>query len=151
MKEEQKIASASYIINFMGDVDSLTWEFSNYINILVQFQQKYPQTEIDKGVVEELEEQDQMTIRDVIQRLRGELVKSYLRYNALVKEVPDMEYKPEKNGKTLKQLYDSLVNNPILERSTLEEYCVALNNVFVSGVMSELLMKSNQILAALTK
>lgn len=146
MPQEEKIASASYILTFLSDMEMLLDYVSAFINLLVQFKEKYPQQELEKGSIE-LEPTDQQTLQNTINALRALIFKTYVRFNALKKEIKEFKT----NEKQIKELYTKIIDAPIPLRQDIEAYTIKLNEVFVSSMMSEIISKAREILRGLTK
>jgi len=146
MPEEEKIASASYVLTFLNDVELLLSYVANFINLLVQLKQKYPQEQLEKGDIE-IEQTDQQALLTTVNALRSLVFKTYVRFNALKKEIKEFKTYEKK----IKEGYEKIIDAPIPLRQDVEEYTINLNEVFVSSMMSEIISRAREILRGLTK
>jgi hypothetical protein len=144
--KEEVVAKASYIITFFNEVQSLTYEGASYLNTLVQMKVTYP--EKDKEVEEEgMEEADQANLFNSIQRIRSFVFVSYVKFNALKTQITQFkEYETR-----IKENYEKIMKESIPSKETVENYIVSMNELFVVGIVGELLGTSGEILRSVTR
>ena len=129
-------------------MEALTWQGANYINLLAQLKEKYPQKNPDKEVEEEgIENQDQMNLIAGVQNIRSMVFRSYVKFTALKKEIDKFKNYEEQ----IKKTYDNISNNPIPPKEQVEEFIIAMNELFVIGIVGELLGSAGDVLRSLTK
>ena len=136
---EEKTAGASYVLNFYQEVASLTHNYANYENLLLELKEKY------NGQEEKITIEERDALKAYCQTLRYYIVKTYIAYSSIVDGIkkaidPDV-----------KLFSDILKNQYVLKAADLENYVVKLNAFIISDVIKHLLESSNDIIAQLYK
>lgn len=136
--DEKKTVAASYILSFYSEVQNLTHNHSQYVNLLLELENKTnsdaaKQTDADKQI-----------IINACQMLRYSATKCYIQYKSIA---PQLKTK----AIDLDKLYLKIRNNFIFNRNDIEEYTIMLNNVLVEGIIQELLATSQKLVGDIFK
>ena len=78
--DEQKIAGASYILQFYREVEALTHNMAQYKNVMIELETKYI-----GGAKPEEAEKNIMT--QTIQTVRYSVIKTFVRYQAIKRTI----------------------------------------------------------------
>lgn len=137
MSSEKQIAGASYIISFYKEVQALTHHYGNYLNLMLEIQNKYgdPPKNIESEV------QNHLTM--IIQTVRLSVHKSYIMYRS-IKET--LEEKTKKKDE-LETAYKKLKEEFVLNRDSLEKYVVSINAILVKDIIQNLLATSQDLVS----
>lgn len=148
-EQEKKLAGASYIISWFSDIENLIWYGSVYQNLMVELKQKYVKkvrTTDGKETFDmekvNMDEDDENRVMTTVQTLRSMVFKTYVKFKALrgqIKELGDQDTRITASYKSLSVL-------PTPDMSAIEDYIINVNEVFVAGVVGELLLKSKDII-----
>jgi hypothetical protein len=132
-QDERKVAGASYIQNFAIDIEALTINFSNYINLLLELESKYgnKQSDLDKSTDEEKD-----YLKKFIQAVRQSCISCYVKYVSVVRGLK------QKEDKAITKLYHEIKNNMVLSRDTLEKFTIELNSFITLDIVKNLLETS---------
>jgi len=135
--KEKEIAGASYIISFYKEIQQLTHNYGNYLNLMLEVENKYgnPPKNIDDEV--------QNQISYTIQTVRLSIHKSYVMYCSIQ---PTLEEKDNKKRTELKEAYNQLKKDFVLNRETLENYVVSINAILVKDIIQNLLASSQGLI-----
>jgi len=130
------------------DVEQLTWTGASYINLLAQLRERYPQTDLEKQTEESgIDDIDQQNLAIGVQQIKGFVFRTYVKFNALSKQIKDFE--SYKDG--IKTKYEEISKGVIPTKESVENFIVSMNELFVTGVIGELLGSSGDVLRSLTK
>lgn len=141
---EEKVAGASYLLTFLTDIEYLIAYASNYINLYVQLKNKYDENTLQK---DDIDENDKKNLIDITNSLRSITFKVFIRFNALTKEIKEFKrYKTE-----IKKYYEAIKSSPVPLIKDIENFVIKINEIFVEAIMSELIVKSREILKGLTE
>jgi len=136
--DEKKTAAASYILSFYQNVEALTGIFSQYINVMLELQEKY-----GEGYVNKCGEEEKTAITQVVQNARFIVSKTYIQYRSIA---PSLKIKEENK---INKMAAKIRSSYIILRDDLEAYTVEMNRVLVSEVIQQLLVSSQSILGSL--
>jgi len=131
---EKDIAGASYILTFYKEVQDLTSHYANYINIMLELQNKYDSN------VNKMSDEEKALISQQAQLVRYAAHKCYIEYNSImlgIKQQPDVK---------LTESYNKIKTNFIINRDDLETYVILLNAVIVKDVIQNLLATSQDFI-----
>lgn len=131
---EEKQAAASYVLTFYQEVQQMTAQYAGYCNVLLEQEHKYKDLDLGK-----MDDDTKARIMQEVQTVRFYVHTSYIRYLSI------MEGVKQKVDKEVKELYEDVNKQFILERSVLERYVVALNKVLTTKIMKGLLESSTDI------
>jgi hypothetical protein len=102
----------------------------------------------DKIVEEEgMEENDQATLFNGIQAIRSYVFMSYVKFNALKTQIT--QFKDYESR--IKEGYEKIMKESIPSKESVENFIVSMNELFVVGIVGELLGTSGEILRSVTK
>ncbi len=147
--QEEKVAGASYLLTFLSDIEFLIAYASSYINLYVHLKNKYTEESLQKY---DIEDSEKKSLMETINQLRSIIFKVYVRFNALTKQIKEFKtYKKE-----IKKYYEKIIPKdksdsfvPLVE--DVENFVIKINEIFVEAIMSELIVKSREILKGLTE
>ena len=142
MAQEEKLVSASYIVQLYNDLENLNNTYPIYVNALTSLKSKYKKEDLSEGV-EDLEEQEKQELILIVNTLRALAIKSFIRIKTLEDKLTIKKEKLEKLENLHKHIKESLLP---LEDSVLE-YVIGVNKVFSNSVMSEIFLKATDIIA----
>ena len=148
--KEDTIAKASYIVTFFQELQQLTWQISIYINTLVQIQMRYPKKDKESEAEMEstgMDESDQLTLANSIQNVKNFVFMSYVKFNALKPQIPEFK----KHEAKIKGFYDKISNEVVPSKKSVEDFAISMNEVFVEGIVGELLGSAGKVLKDLTE
>lgn len=131
--DEERIASASYVLNFYQDVSFLTHHYCNYENILTELE-----LEIGSGF-DKLEVEQKDLLKNYCSTLRYYARATYIRYMSIMAGINS---KPDEHVREMLEIINS---NYIIERKHIEEFVLAMNRIIIDTVIKSLLENSNNI------
>jgi len=134
---EIKVAGASYISSFFQEVTFLNHNFAVYINANLELANKCGN---DKEKVKHVAQIELQNINNAIQLMRVSIIKTYLGYKTIGKNVKFQE------NKELENLYKKLTENYNFESVDLQSYIMEINNILVSDIIKELVENSQLLL-----
>jgi hypothetical protein len=144
--KEEKIAAASYVVTFFNDVEALTWQGAAFINMIAQFKEKYPPQDANKMEEEGLDESDQVNLMTSVQNIRSMTFRCYVKFKSLIKQIEEWKsYEPK-----IKELYNKISDAGVPAKSDVEEFVIVMNELFVVGIIGELLGSAGDVLRKLT-
>lgn len=135
--DEERIAAASYILNFYQDVVNLTHNYCNYENVLIELQQEHGSTEEVKLSVEQKE-----LIKQYCQILRYYARSSNIRYKAIIRSIKSKKIKERKE---LKELLKKINSNYVIRVEDIKAYVEVMNEIIVDNIIKNLLESSSSI------
>jgi hypothetical protein len=137
---EEKVVGASYIINFYKEVSNLTHTYAQYLNLMLEIKNKYPQNK-ELDVMQEL---DKNTMYTAIQNLRFYIIRTYIEFTAISSNIKD---KPkEKEFTRIKELYHNFKEKFVIQTEEVEEYTILFNSILINTVIKNLLESSQDII-----
>lgn len=131
---EKDIAGASYIIQFYKEIQQLKGFYADYVNVLLEMENKYKET--DKASEEEKD-----YLKQVIQQIRKLAVLCYISYKSLVSSVKGLKKKTE-----IEKAYSKIKVNFVIERQDLYKFVTELNNFLLEEIIKNLLETSQNII-----
>lgn len=147
MVTEEEIASSSYILSFYNDIENLTNSYAGYLNVLVRIQDKYnlkdkklDEKEIRRDV-RKIETEDEKALLEQAEAIRAWIARCYIKMTTLQEKIPEMK----KDHEEIKKLYESAIKASVIEKEVAEGFVLKINQVFVAGVLRDLLVKSKDI------
>lgn len=147
MPTDEDIASSSYILSFYNDIENLTNSYATYLNVLVKLKDRY---NLDKnGITEKekrqqtkrIEEEDEAALLEVAEGIRVWIARCYVKLTTLKNKIPEMKA----NEKKIHKLYEDAISNSVIKKETVEDFVLEINQLFVEGVLKNLLLKSKDI------
>lgn len=146
MVSDEDIAASSYILSFYNDIENLTNSYAGYLNVLVRIKDRYKlEKEIDPKAVEKkiikLEPEDEQALLEVAEGIRVWIARSYIKMETLQDKIPEMK----KGIKDIKELYEKAISSSVIKKEVVENFVLKINKVFVSGVLTDLLIKSKDV------
>jgi hypothetical protein len=138
--KSESVSSANYIIQFFNDVENLSWQSANYLNLMIELKAKNP----DMKEFEGLSDQEQQSLVNITQQLRAMAFRCFVKYQALKESVTGME------DKNIQPAYKKVIEGIVPLQKDIEDFNIKMNTIFVKGIMADFLMKSNDIIAGLT-
>lgn len=125
---DEQIAAAGYVVTYFNDVETMTNETANYINLLNEIKQR------SKGSdTIELQEENTQVIEQLIPTLRFYVVRTYVKTISLASRMESLR------SPRLDELYQKIKYSSVPEAADIEEYCFELNKLFVQGVVSSII------------
>jgi hypothetical protein len=144
--KEEKLAGASYIMTFFGDVENLTGHGGAFINMLAVIKEKYPKSEMAALSNEGMDEADQMNLMTAVQNVRFMAFRCWVRFNALKGQITQFK----SNETKINELYSKISDNPVPSKKDVEDFVVTMNELFVNGVVQEILGSAGEVLRSVS-
>jgi hypothetical protein len=138
-QNEKERAGSSYIIEFYTTVQLMTHEHANYVNTLVFLKNKYGKL-FNNDI--EIEQNDDLFLKERVQILRHSYIKGYLMLNSL-KNILNIK---ENDLTELKKLYDNIRNDFIIKDQDSENFIIKMNNYLLSDILNNLIKSSQDFL-----
>ena len=136
MNEEQnRIAGASYIVNFLTDVQKLTECFATYTNLLIEFESKFGNTDLKT-----FGDDERNALNTTVQALRFYAIKSYTQFKSIQKTV-----KLDVSSEELDVKYKVLTKDFIPSRDNVSEFVIEINALLLGNIIKDLLTTSNDL------
>lgn len=132
---EKDLAGASYIITFYREVQDLTSHYANYINIMLELENKYGKDAAKMG------EEEKALIAQHAQLVRYASHKCYIEYNSIMLGIN------QPTDAAVVNKYAKIKTTFIINRDDLEAYVIALNAVIVKDIIQNLLATSQDFLS----
>lgn len=132
-KDESRITAASYIYQFYIEIQSLNDNYSQYLNVLLELENKYKDT--DKATDEE-----KQVLTQVTQLVRFSVHKTFIQYNSIMKGLKKTV------NEDVKTSYEDIKRTFIINREKLEEYVITMNAVLIEDVIKKLLETTQDLL-----
>ncbi|MFW6121190.1 MAG: hypothetical protein ACOC80_09880, partial [Petrotogales bacterium] len=152
MVSDEEIAGSSYILTFLNDVENLTNAYATYLNVLVRMKDKYKlderknleETKRRKEVT--LDKDDEEAVLTISEQLRLWIARCYIKTAAL-KEKMDIET----DINEIKKLYEAAIKTSVIEKEIAEKFVLKINDIFIEGVLKDLLVRSKDIYSEFLK
>lgn len=138
MPSDKDIAGSSYVISFYQEVQLLTHNYGNYINLMLEVHSKYG------GEIGKIDDQTKDIITQNVQLVRLGVMKTYIQYKSIY---AGAQLK-NKNLSELEELYNRLKNEFVINREALEKYVILLNSVLVDDVIRNLLVTGQDLVTS---
>lgn len=132
---EQKIAGASYIISLYNESEGLLRQVGLYSQIKLELTTKYA------SQIEKMPEEERTQIRQSIGAIRYYMTTTKTRIKSLKKNIKIFN---EKYGE-IEKAYEKCQEQLVPSFTDLNEYTELLHELFVDGVVAELLTTSQSI------
>lgn len=142
MIDEQKIAGASYILNFYRDVYFLTHYTCVYLNILLELDNKYPTEESRKVITDE----ERAAMLNTMQNVRYYGRTAYIQYLTIQKKIGKIR---EADHDKITLCYDRIKEEYIIKKDVLDEYTQELNNVLVNDMIQNILESNQDLISSM--
>lgn len=145
--KDQRIAGASYIVTFFNDVEALNWQAPAYINLITQFKFKYPQKgESGRPEESDMDIVDQTNLQSSVQMIKTYVFRVYTKFRALSKQIDQFdEYKD-----IMEKGYKAVSGEAIPSQEVIEGFVITVNELFVMGIVGELLGSASEVLRTIT-
>jgi len=115
---------------------------------LSRLKQTYPQEDPNKEVEEVgLEPEDQMELRQNIQNIKSFVFRCYIKFNALKTQINQFGPFAER----IEAQYQRIATAAIPTKDDVEQFTITLNEVFVQGIVGELLGTAGDVMRGLTQ
>lgn len=137
---EEEIVAASYVVNFYKEVGALTNAYANYLNVILEFESKYPD---DPEFLDKMPQEHKNHLIQQVQLVRFYAHKSYIQYKCMIQFL-DKKGKDEEL-KDMEKKYLKL-KTFIIKKEDIEEFTVAMNSAIITSVMKRLLETGQEIL-----
>ena len=134
MIDEKQVAGASYILTFFKDVEALTNHNAQYLNLLLEMENKYNGVDLAK-----LEEQEKQVVIAAVQNYRYFANKCYIQYKSLTDYIKELS----KNNK-IEEYYKEVKKDFVLSRELCENLVIEFNKVILKDVIKNLLESSEE-------
>lgn len=141
MEYEQQVAGAGYVLSFFNDVEQLSNYYAQYINTILSFERKYP----DSKALENMSEEDRQTLINVVQGLRTWIIRCFVKAQALKEKVENF------TSDEFEESYRKVTGEFIPEKEVVEKFVIEINKAFVNGVLVDLLNQARDVYARLTE
>lgn len=139
MKDEKKTVGISYIYSFYMNVQALTDTYSQYINLLQEFLNKYGQNS------EKAAPQDNNVINEWTQAVRLHAHKCFIQYQTIV---PNLKITQDPK---LEIYYKEILKTFMIGREDIKNFVLAMNKVLVNDIIQELLTSNQEFIKDIYK
>jgi hypothetical protein len=133
--DEKKQAAISYIGQFYNEVMTLTTNYSQYNNMILELKEKYG---ID-SIQDKLTDQERSDLINAITIVRQNITLTYIKYKVIIEQTKGTNITKEKR----EELYNKYVKvnkeKYVIGTEDLESYVIILNEFLVSNIMTELI------------
>jgi hypothetical protein len=136
MPDEKKSAGVSYIVDFYFNVQYLTEQYSNYLNLMLQLESQYGDAEKQEG----MEENEKQLLGQWVQEVRRLVHKTYIGYATISKQ---LKIDTDKN---IREIYGKIKKTYIISRDELEDYVMHMHSVLVKDIIQELLTSNQDLI-----
>lgn len=134
--DEKKTAAASYILNFYKEVNNLNHYYSQYLNAMIELENKYGQKYSDK-----INDSEKVALMNFIQLCRYTSHKCYIQYKAITGAINQKEDKKVLNA------YLKVKTDLVIKREDLENFVVSLNSFLIKDIIQNLLESSQGLVS----
>lgn len=131
-----KIAGSSYIVSFFQEVQGLNHNFAVYSNNVLEINHKC-NNEPEK--IKNISDSEKAVLNQATQLIRIAIMKTYLAYKTISKNI-------KVNNDKLEELYKKLTEKYNFDSDVLQDYILEINNVLVSDIIQELIQNSQAFL-----
>lgn len=139
---EKQIAGASYILNFFQYVHQIGHYHAIYVNMLLELQHKYGDSDdFDKVMPEE--EKSQLMLN--MQSLRYFIMQAYTHYHTIRKKLNITE----ELDKNLKNAYARIMGRFMIGRDDAQELLFYFNDILVTDVIQSVLENYQDLLSSI--
>lgn len=139
----EEIGGISYVFNFYNDLENLTNHFAAFVNMRTRIKAKYPKLLTDQGKESTtkitLAEEDRQALNEITDSFRSWATRCYIKTQSLSNKIKGLD--PEK----VKEQYNKLIESPIPDFTTANEYVTQLNIAFVEGGLQDLLVRNKDL------
>jgi len=135
--DEKKTAGASYILTFYQNVNVMTNDYATYLNLMLELEHRYK--DLDK-----LQEHEREIMNKTLQIIRHNAHKTYIQYTTIIKNLKNTSDK--QTQKEIEENYTHIKNTFVIDRTKLEKFVKALNQILVSEVIQNLLESSQELI-----
>jgi len=139
-QDEKKVAGAQYIYTFYNEVESLVAQEAAYINLLLEFKEKYWQGGRGEGDLNKVPEEEKKVLVATVQQVRYFCLKVHKKYEA-IKDILRLD-----KSKEINESYNAIKDTFIIKREDLEKFTAALNKVLVQDIIGSLMETSQEFL-----
>lgn len=147
MASEEQVAGASYVMNFLNDVENLTNTYATYLNVMVRIQDKYQlgkkekEENKKKNKTVQLDNEDEQAVLEVNEAIRVWIARCYVKANTLQVKIPEMK----ESVKKLKKNYESAISSSMIEKEVAEGFVMDINAVFMQGILKDILTRAQDV------
>lgn len=136
---ETNTASASYIVQFFKDVQTLKYAYASYVNIIQELELKYNQLDIKN-----FEYAEKTIFLNTLQTLKTYIHSIDIDYHHLKLTLKQKII--EEEGSTLEDTYKELNKQFVYSKDLVKKYIVQLLAILFKDVIKDLLQNSQDIL-----
>jgi len=94
-----------------------------------------------------MDEGDQMALANGIQNVKNYVFMSYVKFNALKSQITQFKDYENKIHKS----YEKISNSVVPSKKDVEDFAISMNELFVEGIVGELLGSAGAVLKSLTE
>ena len=135
-KTDKQQAGASYIISFYNNIEALNDTFSQYLCILLDYQNQYPNAE-------KADDAAKTEIKQYMQNVRFVMNKAYIQYKTIAQSLKIKE------SKTISDIYNQTKEKFLIPQDIIEKFVIEINTILVNNVIQELLETSKSTIQSL--
>jgi len=136
MEKDQEAVSSSYIFVFYKEVQALTDVYADYLNLLLEFENKYPSEE----AMAEANPQEKGVISQWVQLVRKCCHKTYIQYKAIE------GYLKLPENIELDKYYTEISNNYIIKKEKLRKFVQLMHKILMDNVIQDMLSKGAEFM-----
>lgn len=133
--DDKKVTGASYLIGFFRDVQNLTHHNAQYVNILLELENRYASVELDK-----MEENHKAALIQWTQNLRYYAYKCYISYKSISENL-GLE---QKDKDAIEKQYKAIKEHFTIQRDQIEAYVISFNKILVKEADLKALLESSE-------
>ena len=131
--KERLVAGANYIAIFFNDIQQLTHNYAQYVNYLLELEEKYG------GNLGNVTVDEKNSLGMLSQTVRYYVNKSYIEYCSIYPAIK------EKQEPDLENNISGVLKDYVIKRDILKKVVISMNKVLVNDIIQDLLSKSEDI------
>lgn len=132
---DKELAAASYVYTFYVNIQQLTDTYSQYINFMIELENKYGESFINKTP-----EQEKVAVQQTLQTIRHYSNKCYIQLKSMNESIK------LKESENFEELYNHIKTTFVIDRNKLEEFVINFNKILVNSIMQNLLQTSQDLI-----
>lgn len=135
--DEKATAAASYLLTFYKEVQNLKAYYAQYVNIVLEIENRYPNSEVMKKASDE----EKQVIAQAIQNMRSAIIISNTSYNSIALSIKDVKVDKEINA-----ICENIEKSFIPKRDDIKNYVTKLNAFLLKDIIKSLLDTSQTLI-----
>lgn len=136
-------AAAGYIVELYQDIEALNGYVAQYKNIIIEIETRYSEPGKEKNIdLKKLDQSETKALLTIIPAIRILVINIQIKMNALGRRIKSFT---ELKNENFMEKFNSILNKPSPSFSDVYEISSIYNEVFVEGIIDNLLIQAQQI------